>query len=651
MTELTAELIVDLAVLSDVVLSPDGSRVAYTVKPVGKKEEHPLSAIWVAQLDGSSPPRRLTVGAAEDRAPLWSPDGRQLAFLSDRARRGTMQLYVINMEGGEARPLTPVKNKRPVLRFNWSPTGGTIAFTSADEPDDEDERREKEKDDPEVFGERWPHARLRVVSVDSEEITGLASGPRHIAEFAWSPDGDALAWFSWQAPPLEFAGRTVRFERIAANGGTPQTLGEFPHRADALIWSSDGETLLFLGVASGRAQASSVVWALPATGGEPRRLALGEDSCATGLQQPRGLQQAIVSEAFGLETRLCYLDTETGAVEPFYFPSQFSEPGEITGWSVQAVNNQLHSVVAVAVVRSSSSQPPEIWAEVMEPDSSTRAIRISNHQAALKDVLFAAQEPFLWQASDGLALDGILIHPPSKTLASEDGRLPMITLVHGGPYGRSGQALHLGWGAWGQWLALAGYLVLLPNPRGGLGHGDQFASAARGDVGGVDYGDVMAAVDAAIARGLADPERLGIGGWSQGGFMTAWAVTQTNRFKAGVMGAGPSDWGMMAMTSDLPDFEAELGGSVPWDGIGPHRHAQLSPISFARNVRTPVLILHGKEDARVPVTQAIGYHRALREAGVVSEMVIYPREPHGIAERAHQLDLLRRVRAWYARWL
>jgi dipeptidyl aminopeptidase/acylaminoacyl peptidase len=227
----------------------------------------------------------------------------------------------------------------------------------------------------------------------------------------------------------------------------------------------------------------------------------------------------------------------------------------------------------------------------------------------------------------------------------------MVVLVHGGPYGRWGHELHLHPLDWGQWLAQAGYVVLMPNPRGGFGRGEQFAAAARGEVGQADYRDVMAAVDAAIARGIADPARLGIGGWSQGGFMSAWAVTQTARFKAAVMGAGVSDWGMMVMTSDVPDFELELGGSAPWDGPAQRRHLELSPITFARNITTPVLILHGENDARVPLSQATGFHRALRRQRVPVEFVVYPREPHGVAERAHQLDILKRVRRWYDRWL
>jgi dipeptidyl aminopeptidase/acylaminoacyl peptidase len=229
--------------------------------------------------------------------------------------------------------------------------------------------------------------------------------------------------------------------------------------------------------------------------------------------------------------------------------------------------------------------------------------------------------------------------------------LPTVVLAHGGPYARWGQGFNLSPLNWAQWLALAGYAVLLPNPRGGFGRGEHFAAAARGAVGEEDYRDLIAMVDAAVARGIADPEHLGIGGWSQGGFMAAWAVTQTRRFKAAIMGAGVSEWGMMVMTSDLPDFERELGGSAPWDAEEQRGYARLSPIMFARAATTPVLILHGQNDERVPVSQAIGFHRALREAGAPTELVIYPREPHGITERAHQIDVLRRVRTWFDRWL
>jgi dipeptidyl aminopeptidase/acylaminoacyl peptidase len=244
------------------------------------------------------------------------------------------------------------------------------------------------------------------------------------------------------------------------------------------------------------------------------------------------------------------------------------------------------------------------------------------------------------------AVDGIVVRPRGS-----DTPLPTILLPHGGPYARWANGFAGTLGNWGQWLAAGGYQVLLPNPRGGMGHGDAFARSVRGEVGQDDYLDIIGMLDAAIDRGLADRDRLGIGGWSQGGYMAAWAVTQTDRFNAAVVGAGVTDWGMLTMDTDAPAFEAVLGGSRPWDGPGPHRAARNSPISYTDAVTTPVLLLHGKEDRRIPPNQAIGFARALRERDVEVEQVLYPRAGHAPRERDQQLDLYRRVRDWFDRWV
>ncbi|HZR42344.1 MAG TPA: S9 family peptidase [Ktedonobacteraceae bacterium] len=652
MPELTADLIADISNPNGLCISPDGRYVAYTLSPSGKKEEHPISTIWIASTDGLRPTRQFTSGEFADRNPQWSPDGTQLAFLSDRAKRGTAQLYLIAIDGGEARPLMSKEHKKAVQNFAWSPGGGQIAFTSADEPTEEDERREKERDDARVYGERLPHARLRLLSLATREVTTLVSGDRHIAEFAWHPQGTELAYVVWQTPELESLAYETFVERISLAGGEPQIICRFPSAVSSLTWSPDGETLLFGASVTGKAQSSRAIYAVSAQGGEPHRIACGETNCAGKLYQPYQSQvttqarQVAMLLGEGLESRVCWLDPITGSLSPLSPTSQEDLTKDIADWSVRVVEE---GRTVLAVVRGAAHEPWEVWAGFADgPQQVSTLQQVSSHQEAFAGLTFGPQEPFYWTAPDGLALDGILVRPPD---APTDQPLPTIVLVHGGPYWRWGQGFHLSWGNWAQWLALAGYAILMPNPRGGLGHGEQFAAAARGDVGGADYADVMAAVDAAIERGISDPDHLGIGGWSQGGYMTAWAVTQTDRFKAAVMGAGVSDWGMMTLTSDLPDFELELGGTAPWDGLGNNQHLKSSPITFASHAKTPVLILHGENDARVPLSQATGFHRALRKHHVPTEFVVYPREPHGIGERAHQIDLLNRVRSWYDRWL
>jgi acetyl esterase/lipase len=227
---------------------------------------------------------------------------------------------------------------------------------------------------------------------------------------------------------------------------------------------------------------------------------------------------------------------------------------------------------------------PDVWAGPPEG----KLLRVSDLAPELADVEWGSQERLAWRAPDRLELDGLLILPPGRT--RDDGPFPLVLILHGGPYGRFGDDLQLGWALPAQWLATAGFAVFCPNPRGGLGHGAEFARTVRGAVGVADWRDVESGLERLVDEGVADPERLGLGGWSQGGYMTAWGVTQTARFRAAVVGAGPSDWGMMVAESDLPTFEASLGGSAGWEGPGPHRHDELSPISYAHRVTTPTLI-------------------------------------------------------------
>jgi dipeptidyl aminopeptidase/acylaminoacyl peptidase len=650
MPDLTAEMIVDQSRPEELDLSPDGQYVAYATAPLSKREEHPTATLWVAPTAGSSVPRQFTTGTANDHAPRWSPDGSAIAFLSDRANRGTDALYLIAASGGEAQPLTSTTNKKSIESFAWSPDGAYIAFTAADEPDAEAARREKERDDADVYGAHWPFARLRLISPTDGTIVTLAGGDRHIDGFAWAPSGAEIAFTTRRTPALESREEETTIERLVLSDDQAKLVCRFGYAVQSLCWTGDGQTLLFEAPMAQRAQSSTVVYAVAASGGEPRRLALGESSCSSGLVQPFTVggsgAYALVAEARGLETRLGRLDPSTGQARPLSLRIAETDQLGIANWTARA---SAGDAMVVAAVLSTGGAPAELWAgRSSDAGPAGPLIRLSNHNGALHEIRFGSQEPFLYEGPDGLALDGLLVRPPD----APSGRpLPLIVQVHGGPYWRSGHGFYLGWSLWAQWLALAGYAVLMPNYRGGQGHGERFAATARGNVGPGDFPDVMAAVDAAVARGIADTERLAIGGWSQGGFMSAWAVTQTHRFKAAIMGAGVSDWGMMTLTSDLPGFEMALGGSAPWDGAGPHRHAALSPISFAAAVQTPVLILHGEKDERVPLSQAIGFHRALRRHNVPTELVVYPREPHGIGERAHQIDLLGRVRAWYDRWL
>jgi len=625
MPELTPELLTSLEMPDDVQLSADGARVAWVAQPYARAGEHPESAIWAAWTDGREPARRWTYGGA-DTHPRWSPDGTAIAFLSDRARRGTAGLHLAPAAGGEAAPLAV--RERAISSFAWSPDGRRIAFVAPDEPGEDDRRRERERDDPVVDGASTPPGRLHLVDVQSREVTALATGSEHVAAVAWAPDGEWLAYVTWPTAGLDDSSRAA-LHVIGAGGGEPRTLC----RAwiGDLAWTADGRRLVFTAPHGLVAHSAYTAWSVPAEGGEPVPFGPGPDDpcCCPALRRP-GPAGVPVYVAQGLDSRVECRDPATGEAQPLHVSR-----GALRGLDLVVTADGPR----LATVEATPERPPEVWAG--RPGGLGR---LSDHHAAVAGIPLGVREPFRFAAADGRELDGVLLRPPDAA----PGPLPTVVSVHGGPYWRETAGARLDWLAL---LPVAGIALLLPNYRGGMGRGRAFAESVYGDVGGAEYGDVMAAVDAAVARGIADPARLGIAGWSQGGFLTAWAVTQTDRFRAGVMGAGVSDWSLMTIASDVPAFESALSGSRPWDGPRLHRADERSPLRHASRVRTPLLIVHGERDQRVPVANAIGFARALRDVGAEVELVVYPREGHSIEERAHSRDLVRRARDWFVRRL
>ncbi|AWS44181.1 S9 family peptidase [Streptosporangium sp. 'caverna'] len=638
MTEATPQLVVDGAVPLRPVISPDGRWVAYTVTPIGMREKHPVSALWVAAADGSSPPRKLTAGTANDSAPRWTPDSSSLLFTSDRTEPGTSQLHRISLDGGEAEALTTWKSGIS----DHLPLGDShrIAVIAADEPTAEDERRRIERDDAMVWGERVAYDRLRLLDLGTGElrvVDGL--GDRHVVEVAQRPDGGPLAVISWAAPdgdPVSFASA---LHVVDPGTGKVQDLGRTELQAfSPTWWNTDGAWhLAYLAVTPPGPVGGLAVFdvTVPETGaaGEHRNLTIGMTVCPSGLAQVAdGPPLALFAD--GLDTAIHRLDPEA---------RRFQQVSSMDGFADSLTVSRSGEVVAA--LASTAYEPKNVHAGPLTGP----LIRLSDTRPELRQVRWGAQERLSYKASDGLVLDGLLILPVGRS--RDDGPFPLITLVHGGPYSRYADQFMLGPNPSGQWLATAGYAVFLPNPRGGEGHGHDFAATVAGKVGMEEWTDIVSGIDLLIAEGVADPDRLGIGGGSHGGFMAAWAVGQTDRFRAALVGAGISDWGMLVATGEGGILEAGLGGSVGWEGPGPHRHDRLSPISFASKINTPVLILHGENDTNVPLAQATFFHRALRHFGVEHEFVVYPREGHSFRERNHQLDVLRRTRAWFDRWL
>ncbi|MGF1425598.1 S9 family peptidase [Kitasatospora sp. LaBMicrA B282] len=639
---LTAELVVDVAAAVAPAISPDGRLVAYAVVANGGRHGRPHGSLWVAAADGSTSPRRLTDGTARDLAPKWAPDSASLFFTSDREEPGTAQLRRIRLDGSESTAEAEALTSRRGGISDHCPLldGRTVALLAEDEPTAEDERREAERDDAKVWGRHLPATRLRLLDLETgalRTVDGL--GDRHVVELAQRPDGGPLAVLSWSTPELDPGVTTAELHLVDPATAAVHDLGPVGFEARSPAWWHQNGVwhLAHLAVTPGHLVGGLAVLDTvpPATGpaAEHRNLTVGMSVCPNELVQVAdGPPLALFAD--GLDTALYRLHPES-----LRFQQVSAAPGLLAGLTAS------RSGATVALLASTAYEPKNVHAG----PTGGPLLRLSDAAPELRRIRWGVQERLSYQASDGLRLDGLLILPAGRT--RDDGPFPLVTLVHGGPYFRHADEFALTVVDCGQWLATAGYAVFLANPRGGSGHGHAFAAVAAGAVGGDEWTDVLSGIDLLVAQKVADPERLGISGWSHGGYLAAWAVGRTDRFKAAVMGAGISDWGMQAGTGDWGILDATLGGSTGWEGPGPHVHDRHSPLSYASGIRTPVLILHGEEDTNVPLGQAIHFHRALRHFGVEHEFVVYPREGHGLQERAHQLDALRRIRTWCDRWL
>lgn len=624
--ELTAEALVDLEIPTNARISPSARKIVYSLSPSGRKEEHPVSSLWIAEVGKEHSARQVTSGLFHDTLPQWSPDGEHIAFLSDRAKRGeSSAIYLLPMRGGEPYPVTKADNKKKIPAFSWSPSGHFIAFLSPDETSADQETKEKERDDAKVYGEHWEFNRLRCLHVPTRELWVLFANKAHVNQLTWSEDSTEIAYVVQKTPDINSSGyEGVSFEKVSLSNKRVSPICNFPGSVRELVWSNGG--LLFLaGAMPSKSNTSSMVYKILLDNKNWTPYAYGIESCAVGLR--RTSDSVAVQVQSGLSDQIRLLDETI----------LYDELHEISTWDVCVIKGRSPPVMVIG--RSSGNSPTEIYSV-----EGNVVCQLSQHGIAIIRLQIADARPFYYTSQDGTKGDGVLLTP---SRVSKPKPWPTVVLIHGGPYARVSVGFNLPSSYhWGPWLASAGYTVLCPNYRGGSSHGERFASGARGKMGTTDYEDIISIVKKGISEGIVDEQKVAIGGWSQGGFLSYLAVTRPDfHFRAAICGAGVTDWDMMSMTSDAPFFETELAGGAPWDSdkddIRP-RHG--SAIWDMKNVRTPILILHGEDDVRVPLTQAIAFHRGCLHHGIPCEFVTYPREGHEQEERLHLLDQLKRVR-------
>ena len=609
----------------DAAISPDGERAAWSVKTAAADGTDTLGQISVRALEGGTA-RRLTAGkdgkAHREWGAAFSPDSRTIAFLSDAGSPGQLQVWLAPAAGGPARRLTRVKGQLDHLA--WSPDGRSVAFLFVENSTQETGALVAYQPDAGVVSEKFEEQRIAVADVKAGRVRVVSPADLYVYDYDWAPDGSAFA-----AEAVKGSGTNnywiAELDTIDAGSGETRTIWKPALQIASPRFSPDGRSIAVIhGLMSDEGLTGGDIWVVPSAGGAARNLTPGMTWSARELFWRAPDEILFTGYADGGEG-VASVDPRDGKVSSLWAGAEALEHFA-----------PAHRGEDSAAILSSFDRAPEACAGRLgewKPLSSVNA-------GARK--LWGPAKSLRWD-SDGRSVQGWLVFPLDYDPAR---RYPMITSVHGGP----SSAQHIGWPThWSAVLPSQGYFLFLPNPRGSYGFGEAFVQGNVKDFGGGDLRDILSGVDAALKAAPIDPKRLGLVGWSYGGYMAMWAVTQTNRFAAAVAGAGIVSWQSYYGQNRIDTWMLPFFGASVYED--PKVYAKSSPIEFIRNAKTPTLVLHGDRDSEVPTPQGYEFWHALKSLGVPTQLVVYPGEGHMIRRADHALDIEERIVAWFDRYL
>ena len=621
----------------ETAISPDGKRVAWVEALDGAGGPSGSSGIFVADLaTDAGRPRRITAGdhhlGCAEHSIAWSPDSTQLAFLSDRDRAGQLQLYVAPADGGPARRLTTVSGFLADPR--WSPDGarlGVLFTEGASKPNGPLQPGEAHTG---VIDEKILVQRLATIELSSGELKPVSPRDLYVYEYDWSPDGSHCVAIGAHGPGDDHW-YIARLYVLAMATGEAREILDPKMQVAMPRWSPDGRSIAFIGgLMSDEGANGGDIYLVPAAGGTARSLTPGLDGSASWLDWHPSSGSILFAEHRDGGSGLARLGLDGGVTRLWQGAERIAATGSGMALTVSASRDQ----EALALIRQSFREPPEVWAGA---PGRWKAVTHANRAARPE---WGEAESVHWK-SDEFEIQGWLLSPHNV----EPGRrYPMIVYVHGGPSSAS-TPRWLGADSMPAALSRRGYYVLMPNPRGSFGRGERFTRANVKDLGHGDLRDIIRGVDEVARTRPVDERRLGITGWSYGGFMTMWAVTQSGRFGAAVAGAGICNWQSYYGQNGIDQWMIPFFGASAYDD--PATYARSSPITYIKRARTPTLVLVGERDVECPVPQSQEFYHAVKTFGVSTQMVVYPGEGHMISRPEHRRDVVERTVGWFDRYL
>lgn len=625
-------------------LSPDGRTILFPRVSADWAGDRTVSHLWAVGIDGSGL-RQMTNGPTSESSPRWAPDGRRFVFLADRSEaRDTAQLHLMALDGGEAVQLSD--HATGVRAPAWSADGDWVYFLAEEPKSDEEKEREEDSGGAVSYPRNWKHTHLFRVAAAGGVVEQVSRGDFSVWSYDLGNDGDTVALTRASTPLLDelpevelylltlSSGQLIR---LTDNPGVPESNPALSPDGRFVAFTADalperGGQLDFY--------YESNLFVLPVEGGEPRVLAPGMAGEVEQFAWTAG-GWLLAQMNLGVHSELYRFDPTGGAA-----------PTALTGWSDTMPSGSVegfHLVAGRGLVmrRAAPDNPGDLWYAVTEPFDARRVTRL--HGAMRSRWALPRAEVVRWAGADGSSVEGILWYP----LGYEEGRrYPLVVQIHGGPASSVQLTFPGSWGNYVPVWAAQGFAVLQPNYRGGVGYGDAFLRDMVGEYFHQADSDVYTGVDALIERGIVDPTRTAIMGWSAGGHMTNWVVTQTDRFAAASSGAGAANWTSMYAQSDVRLYRTPWFGGTPWQADAPlHSYLENSPAFNAHRARTPTLILVGERDMRVPMAQSIEMYRALKHSGAPTRLVTFPGEPHGLRTLRHRLHKMNVELAWILRHL